>query len=87
MGSAMPDVTDGADAAPVFEVEFVIEDSSYPFVGASEAEACRFELAEIVPGARTHSCCSSVPPFWIRGLMTERSQTRATWNSATSAVR
>ncbi|WP_135364002.1 helix-turn-helix domain-containing protein [Halosimplex halophilum] len=33
----------------VFEVEFTIRDTKYPFVGASEAEACRFELAEMVP--------------------------------------
>ena len=66
MGSAMPDVTDGADTAPVFEVELVIEDSSYPFVGASEAEACRFELAEIVPGPASSARSFSTSGTGIR---------------------
>lgn len=33
----------------VFEVEFTIEDTAYPFVGASESEGCRFALAEMTP--------------------------------------
>lgn len=33
----------------VSEVAFTIRDATYPFVGASEAEACTFELAEMVP--------------------------------------
>lgn len=33
----------------VSEVEFTVRDSSHPFVGVSETEACRFELAEMVP--------------------------------------
>jgi predicted DNA binding protein len=34
---------------PVCEIEFSLDDVSYPFVGASEREACTFELAEIIP--------------------------------------
>lgn len=33
----------------VFEVEFHLTDSSYPFIAASEANNCRVELAEMVP--------------------------------------
>ncbi|QLH82976.1 bacterio-opsin activator domain-containing protein [Halosimplex pelagicum] len=33
----------------VSEVEFEVRDAKYPFVGASEAEACTFDLAEMVP--------------------------------------
>lgn len=36
-------------ASSVFEVEFRLHDSAYPFVGASEASGCRVELAEMVP--------------------------------------
>lgn len=35
----------------VFEVEFVVLDSTYPFVGASAEADCTFELAEMVPRA------------------------------------
>ncbi|WP_338741764.1 helix-turn-helix domain-containing protein [Haloplanus salilacus] len=33
----------------VFEVEFVVRDPSYPFVGASAEEGCAFELARMLP--------------------------------------
>ena len=36
-------------AESVVEVEFTLHDSKYPFVGASESEACRVELADMVP--------------------------------------
>lgn len=36
-------------SASVYEVKFTIRDAKYPFVGSSEVEACRFELAEMVP--------------------------------------
>lgn len=39
-------------AEGVVEVEFTLDDSRYPFVGASESEACRVELAEMVPRPR-----------------------------------
>ncbi|WP_415381253.1 bacterio-opsin activator domain-containing protein [Halosimplex sp. TS25] len=46
----MDSTASAADDDPsVFEVEFTVRDTKYPFVGASEAEACRFELAEMVP--------------------------------------
>lgn len=34
---------------PVTRAEFSIQDSKYPFIGASQAEGCTFELAEMVP--------------------------------------
>jgi len=33
----------------VLEVEFAVSDSTHPFVGVSEAEECRLELAEMIP--------------------------------------
>lgn len=34
---------------PVVEVEFSVRDTTYPFVGASAAESCTFELAKFLP--------------------------------------
>lgn len=34
---------------PVVEIEITLHNSTYPFVYASAAESCRFELAEMVP--------------------------------------
>lgn len=41
--------SDPAQEQSVTEVTFRIRDSTYPFVGASETEECRFELAEMIP--------------------------------------
>lgn len=46
--SASDDARRG-QAGSVVEVEFTLCDSRYPFVGASESEACRVELADMVP--------------------------------------
>lgn len=37
------------DESPVFEVEFRFQDPSHPFVGASQVDGCRVELAEMIP--------------------------------------
>lgn len=37
-----------ADAQGLVEVEFDVDDSSYPFVGASDHESCQLELVEMV---------------------------------------
>lgn len=38
----------------VVELEFEVSDPSHPFVGASEAEQCRFELQEMIPRGEGH---------------------------------
>ncbi|WP_227355775.1 bacterio-opsin activator domain-containing protein [Haladaptatus salinisoli] len=45
----MPEDKRSEQMCPVLEVEFTIWNSAYPFVGVSKAEACMFELAEMVP--------------------------------------
>ncbi|WP_276254230.1 bacterio-opsin activator domain-containing protein [Halomontanus rarus] len=42
---------DDESVTGVVEVEFSLSDPSYPFVGLSRADRCRFELAEMVPRA------------------------------------
>ncbi|RBI62591.1 helix-turn-helix domain-containing protein [halophilic archaeon] len=36
-------------STPVLELEFTISDPEYPFVAASKAEQCRFDLVEMIP--------------------------------------
>lgn len=45
----MPKETSKEQTNPVFEVEFLLQNSAHPFIGASEEEGCTFELAEMVP--------------------------------------
>lgn len=51
-GSNLPEMRKNADPrerSAVTELTFALSDPSYPFVGASGAESCRFDLEEIVP--------------------------------------
>lgn len=41
--------TENSPTGPVVEVEFSIQDPTYPFIGASESEGCTFDLAEMIP--------------------------------------
>ncbi|WP_433631987.1 bacterio-opsin activator domain-containing protein [Halomicrococcus sp. NG-SE-24] len=36
-------------SAPVLEFEFTITDAEYPFIAASKAEKCQFDLLEMIP--------------------------------------
>lgn len=55
-------------AATVCEVEFGLQDSRYPFVGISENESCRLDLAEMVP--RPDGRCAEY--FQVRGVAPAR---------------
>lgn len=59
----------------VVQLEFEVTDPSYPFVGASKAEQCRFLLEELIPrGDGTHAEFFSVTggdPNRILELATE----------------
>lgn len=45
----MSDEVGDPESAPVTRVEFEIDGGPYPFITASEAAGCEFELAEILP--------------------------------------
>ncbi|WP_226038992.1 bacterio-opsin activator domain-containing protein [Natrinema sp. DC36] len=45
----MTEIQRGERSASVRELEFTIDESSYPFVSASEQVGCRIELAEMLP--------------------------------------
>jgi len=46
---------------PVVEIELTVQNPAYPFVGVSEEEQCRVELAKIIPrpegNTRNSSTC------------------------------
>jgi predicted DNA binding protein len=64
----MSDPSDRKRARSVSEVEFTLSDPSYPFVGASEHEACTFELAELIP--RGDGACAEF--FTVSGSHPDR---------------
>ncbi|PGF16393.1 bacterio-opsin activator [Natrinema sp. CBA1119] len=49
MGQTVSEESPNRQHRPVTEVEFDIRSGAYPFIRASETEACTFELAEMVP--------------------------------------
>lgn len=52
----MPVRPERPGSGAVVELEFAFDDPTYPFVGASGATACRFELEEMVPrGGETYA--------------------------------
>jgi hypothetical protein len=56
--------------SPVVEAEFTIQNTAYPFVGASEKEDCVFELAKLIPRPETE--CTEF--FNVVGTEPERIQ-------------